>query len=205
MLSIGPAGSSFGRDYRRRVPESEERSEGRPDRGPERRDVPASGSAAARARIEQQQTWVDLQIRQAMERGEFENLPGAGKPIEGLGEHHDPDWWLKKLVERERITVLPPSIALRKEDAELDDALDKLFSEGEVRRHVEDFNARVVRARYSLHPGPPLITMPRDVEATVAAWRERREARRSRRTEPAVPPRERHWWNLRRRRPEGGS
>jgi hypothetical protein len=148
---------------------------------------------------------VDLQIRQAMERGEFENLPGAGKPIEGLGEHHDPDWWLKKLVERERITVLPPSIALRKEDAELDDALDKLFSEGEVRRHVEDFNARVVRARYSLHPGPPLITMPRDVEATVAAWRERREVRRSRRTEPAVPPRKRHWWNLRRRRPEGGS
>ena len=32
-----------------------------------------------------------------------------------------PDWWLKKLVEREQIAVLPPSLALRKEDAELDD------------------------------------------------------------------------------------
>ena len=60
-----------------------------------------------------------------MERGEFDNLPGAGKPIEGLGAEHDPDWWLKKLVERERIAVLPPSIALRKEDAELDDRLDR--------------------------------------------------------------------------------
>src|SRR3954451_21216895 len=119
-----------------------------PERSARPRPSDRASRAAARARIEQQQTWVDLQIRQAMERGEFENLPGAGKPIEGLGEHHDPDWWLKKLVERERITVLPPSIALRKEDAELDDALDKLFSEGEVRRHVEDFNARVVRARY---------------------------------------------------------
>ena len=161
--------------------------------------------AAARARIEQQQTWVDLQIRQAMERGEFDDLPGAGKPIEDLGEHHDPDWWVKKLVERERITVLPPSVALRKEDAALDETLDRCFSEAEVRAHVEDFNDRVIRARYSLHPGPPLITMPRDVDATVEAWRERRAARRTARYEPAAPAPKRHWWNRRRRRPEGGS
>jgi hypothetical protein len=183
------------------VAESEEWPEGRP----ERKEKPRSGSAAARARIQQQQTWVDLQIRQAMDRGEFDNLPGAGKPIEGLGEQHDPDWWLKKLVERERITVLPPSVALRKEDAELDDTLDRLFSEAEVRAHVEDFNARVIRARYSLHPGPPLVTMPRDVDATVDAWRERRAARRTPRYEPAAPPRKRHWWNRASRRREGGS
>jgi hypothetical protein len=153
--------------------------------------------AAAAARIQHQNTWVDLQVRQAMERGEFDNLPGAGKPIEGLGSEHDPDWWLKKLVERERIAVLPPSIALRKEDAELDDRLDRLNVEREVRREVEDFNDRVIRARYSLSAGPPLITMPRDVDETVAAWRERQAARRTRRTEPAVPPKRRHWWNRR--------
>jgi Domain of unknown function (DUF1992) len=151
--------------------------------------------AAAAARIQHQNTWVDLQIRQAQERGEFDNLPGAGKPIEGLGGQHDPDWWLKKLVERERIAVLPPSIALRKEDAELDDRLDKINVERDVRREIEDFNERVIRARYSLSAGPPLITMPRDVDTTVEAWRERREARRVLRTEPAAPPRKRHWWN----------
>ena len=157
----------------------------------------AADRAAAAARIEQQQTWVDVQIRQAQERGAFENLPGAGKPIEGLGGEHDPDWWLKKLVERERIAVLPPSIALRKEDAELDDRLDTINVERDVRREVEDFNERVIRARYSLSAGPPLITMPRDVDATVAAWHERREARRVPRSEPAAPPRKRHWWNRR--------
>ena len=172
----------------------------------EREPDRAASRAAARARIEQQQTWVDLQIRQAMERGEFENLPGYGKPIEGLGTEHDPDWWLKKLVERERITVLPPSVALRKEDAELDAELDRHHTEAEVREHVEDFNERVIRARYSLSPGPPLITMPRDVEATVAAWRERYAARRAvPRTEPAARPRRRHWWNRRRNRSEGGT
>src|SRR3954452_19204512 len=100
--------------------------------------------AAAAARIQHQNTWVDLQIRQAQERGDFDNLPGAGKPIEGLGGDHDPDWWLKKLLERERIAVLPPSIALRKEDAGLDARLDKINVEKDVRREVEDFNERVI-------------------------------------------------------------
>ena len=157
---------------------------------------------AAAARIAQQHTWVDLQVRQAMDRGDFDNLPGAGKPIEGLGAQHDPDWWLKKLVERERIAVLPPSLALRKEDAELDAELDRYAVEADVRRHVEDFNDRVIRARYSLAEGPPLITMPRDVDATVEAWRERLEVRRAAareaaRSNPAAPGRRRRWWNRR--------
>jgi hypothetical protein len=140
----------------------------------------AAQQKAAAKRIEQQQTWVDLQIRQAMARGAFDDLPGAGKPIEDLGTEHDPDWWLKRMVKREQVSVLPPSLQLRKEDAELDDVLDKLAVESEVRREVEEFNARVMRARYTPVDGPPLITQPRDVDATVAGWRERREARRRR-------------------------
>ena len=104
-----------------------------------------TGRSAAAARIAQQSTWVDLQVRQAMERGEFDDLPGRGKPIEDLGVEHDPDWWVKKLVERENIALLPPAIALRKEDAELDDRLDEITAESEVRREVEDFNKRVDR------------------------------------------------------------
>jgi Domain of unknown function (DUF1992) len=158
----------------------------------------AAEKAAAAARIAQQATWVDLQIVQAMRRGEFENLSGAGKPIEDLGETHDPDWWVKRMVERERIAVLPASIALRKEDAELDDALDEYTVESEVREHVEDFNERVIQARYALPQGPPLITMPRDVDATVTAWRERYAAFRAvPRIEPAARPPKRHWWNRR--------
>ncbi len=138
----------------------------------------AAEKAAAAKRIEQQQTWVDLQIRQAMARGEFDDLPGAGKPIPDLGTQHDPDWWLKRMIKREQVSVLPPSLQLRKEDAELDERLDKLSVESEVRREVEEFNARVLRARYTPVDGPPLITQPRDADATVAAWRERRNARR---------------------------
>ncbi|MFC7503172.1 DUF1992 domain-containing protein [Nocardioides sp. CPCC 206347] len=162
-------------------------------------DAREAEKKAARARIEHQQTWVDLQIRQAMERGDFDNLPGAGKPIEGLGDTYDPEWWLKKLVEREHIAVLPPALQLRKDDAGLDDHLDTLTSEKEARRFVEEFNARVIRARYTPVDGPPLITLPRDVDETLAAWHERRAARR--RTTPAVaapePARRTRWWRRR--------
>lgn len=164
-----------------------------------------TGAPAAAHRIAQQHTWVDLQVRRAIDRGDFDDLPGAGKPIAGLGETHDPDWWLKKLVERESIAVLPPSIQLRKDDAALDDLLDTLAGEAEARRAVEDFNARVIAARYRLPEGPPLVTMPRDVEGTLAAWRIRRveaheaavRARESRAADGEAGPvgrRRRRWW-----------
>ncbi len=136
-----------------------------------------SNETAAAARINNQSQWVEQQLRIAQERGDFDDLPGAGKPLEGLGTEHDPDWWLKKLVERERISVLPPALALRKEDAELDSRLDSITAESDVRREVEDFNARVLKARYTALDGPPLITMPRDVDETLDAWRDRRTAK----------------------------
>ena len=159
---------------------------------------------AAANRIEQQALWVDHQVRQAMARGEFDNLPGAGKPIKDLGSTHDPDWWVKRLVEREKIAVLPPALALRKEDAELDGLLDRETTEDAVRGVLEDFNRRVVEARRQLQGGPPVVTPTRDVEREVLQWRARREERRARqreelarlRAEAAAAPK-RRWWRRR--------
>jgi hypothetical protein len=153
--------------------------DGAPDRS--RALDPRTGRDAARTRMQHQNQWVELQLRVAMERGEFDNLPGAGKPIEDLGTEHDPDWWLKKLIERERITgVLPEALQLRKDDLELAELLDRQPNETHVRRELESFNARVVRARMQLQGGPPVITKTRDVEAEVGAWRQRRRTRRQR-------------------------
>jgi hypothetical protein len=151
-----------------------ERDEQVPDRSPERDE--RTGNRAAANRIREQARWVDLQVQKAIERGEFDDLPGAGKPLPPLDD--DPNWWLKKLIERERITgVLPEALQLRKDDAELDTELDRHTSERVVRDLLETFNARVVNARRQLQGGPPVITPTRDVDAEVAAWRARKTAR----------------------------
>jgi hypothetical protein len=168
--------------------DQEPADEGRQDDGRywhERAQDSRTGRSAAAERVRNQTRWVDLQVQRAMERGEFDDLPGAGKPLQ-LPDTHDPDWWVKKLIEREEITgIAPPAISLRREDAELDDVLDREVTEDAVRRVVEDFNRRVVEARRQLTGGPPVVTPTRDPDAEVAAWRERRDARRRRNREAA--------------------
>ena len=160
-----------------------------------------TGARAAETRIREQALWVDLQIKQAMERGDFDNLPGHGKPLGDLGSPDDRDWWLRKLIERENITgVLPAALQLRKEDLELDRLLDREATEREVRRVLEDFNRRVIEARRQLQGGPPVVTPTREIDVEVERWRERRRGRRAQKR-PAAPapavaskkPR-RRWW-----------
>jgi len=117
---------------------------------------------------------IDRQIREAQERGEFDDLPGTGKPIPGRGEGYDENWWIKDLVRRENITgVLPESLALRREVEDLMPTLTKVRTEASVREIVADLNRRIVRARRGLVEGPPVALAPFDVEAVVRAWRER--------------------------------
>jgi Domain of unknown function (DUF1992) len=122
---------------------------------------------------------VEIAIQQAMRRGDFDNLPGAGRPLPGLGRTHDPDWWIRQKIEREGLTGLgPPALTLRTENTQLQARMDGMASETAVRELLEDFNARVIEARRQLLGGPPVITPTRDVEAELAAWRERRDTHR---------------------------
>lgn len=138
---------------------------------------------------------VEYLIRDAMAQGKFDNLKYAGKPIPGLGEGYDPDWWVKGLIQRENITGMgPKAILLRTEDAELDARLDSQYSEKQVRDIVEDFNARVIDARRQLQGGPPVITRTRDADAEVQRWQERRSADAAADADLSEPEPRRPWW-----------
>lgn len=144
--------------------------------------------------------YADLAVRDAMRRGEFDNLAYAGKPLPNL-DAADPDWWLKGLIEREHLTGLgPPAIMLRVEDARLDATLDGETAERVVRETVEDFNKRVIEARRQLQGGPPVVTPTRDVELEVDRWRRRREDRSRAAEQPrenpanVQAPARRRWW-----------
>ncbi|MBA2555425.1 MAG: DUF1992 domain-containing protein [Geodermatophilaceae bacterium] len=121
------------------------------------------------------ETWVDKQIREAQERGEFDNLPGAGKPIPGRGQADDEMWWLKQYMAREKLTMaLPTSLQIRKEAEDIQTRVAKERRESQVRRIVDELNDRIRREIRHATAGPPLRLGPLDVDAVVEAWREQR-------------------------------
>jgi DnaJ-like protein len=120
------------------------------------------------------ETWVERQIREATERGEFDNLPGAGKPIPDLDKPHDELWWVRQKLRREDLAYLPPTIALRKQAEEALQAAADAASEAEVRRIVADINAKIVEGNRKAASGPPLNLTPFDVDRVLRDWRRRR-------------------------------
>ena len=144
---------------------------------------------------------VEAQIRAAQERGDFDDLPGAGKPLK-LPAVHDPDWWVKSYVQREGIdtsALVHPTIALRREADTFPESLVVLTSEEQVRAVLEDFNRRVTTEWRRPMAGPSLPVVARQVavEPLVERWRalraeverpERRAARVEVTADSALPP-----------------
>lgn len=156
------------------------------------------------------ETWVDRQIREAQERGEFDNLPGAGKPLTNLGDPNDPDWWIRDYVRRENLDMtgaLPGPLALRKEAADFPGSLADVPTEAQVREILEDFNhrVRVDRLRPAFGDLPPLLARTVDVDEVVDGWQALREqvtadravAAAARLAPPSTEPRRRRWWRRR--------
>jgi hypothetical protein len=122
------------------------------------------------------ETWIEAQIRVAMAKGAFDNLPGAGKPLPNLGQEYDPLWWVKQLVQREQISMLPPSLELlRKVEKELA-TIEKLHDEATVRRRVAALNVEIAKVNATVVGGPPTRLGTLDVDQVVARWRRTRSA-----------------------------
>lgn len=150
-------------------------------------------------------SWVDQQVNEAAERGAFDNLPGAGKPLPKRPEG-DGQTWLRDYLRREGVSaeeLLPAPLKLRKEMERLGETVQDLRSEREVREVVAGLNRRIAEWR-RIPVGPPVILPLVNAEAMVTRWRDARS--------PAPPgstpvlaghlpasPRPRWWHRLSRR------
>lgn len=116
-------------------------------------------------------TWIDKQISAAQERGEFDDLPGAGKPIPGAGRPDDEMWWVRQVMAREQIAYLPPSLALRKEIEGVMAKVSKARSEAAVRAMLTALNDKIDHAiRFGI-AGPAVKLSRVNVEHAVEQWR----------------------------------
>ena len=95
-------------------------------------------------------SWIDRQINEAAERGAFDNLPGAGKPLPKRTEADAAQAWLRDYLRREGVSadeLLPTPLKLRKETERLAETVQDLRSEQEVRAVVADLNRRIIEWR----------------------------------------------------------
>lgn len=122
------------------------------------------------------ESFVDRQIREAQERGEFDDLPGSGKPIPDLHRPHDELWWVRKKLKEEGLAYVPPSLQIRKDVDEALARVEAALSERQVREIVTEVNDAIRRANRSGVRGPATMLVPLDEERVVREWRERREA-----------------------------
>lgn len=117
--------------------------------------------------------WIDRQVREAIERGEFDDLPGLGKPLRRFDRDGD-DWWIRGKLEAEGLKPpLPSSLQLRREREEIQATLADVTDEEHVREIVADFNARVRESIVRGSDGPFVYVRTLNVDEVVAQWRGR--------------------------------
>ena len=114
---------------------------------------------------------IERQIAKAQAEGQFENLPGAGKPIEGLDRPHDEMWWLKQFLHREELSITPGALELRRDVETTFARLPSLRFESEVRRIVTELNERIRQTNATVTSGPASNIAPYDVDEVLARWK----------------------------------
>lgn len=149
------------------------------------------------------ESWVERQISQAQARGDFDRLPGAGKPLPWRSPDETVYDWVVAKARKENLDLfgmLPPGLALRRERDLLPERVAELTSEQQVRALAEDYDARVrdfwrqpQESRWS--PVPGLV----DVEALVAGWAASRPEPHPKPPVSPDPPPRRRWFRRRAR------
>src|SRR4029453_4191712 len=105
---------------------------------------------------------VDRQLREAQERGDFDNLPGTGKPLPDAGREYEEDWWVRDWLRREGAPAsgLPPALQLRRGAEDREKLGGGRSSGAAVRELVTSLNEQIRKARVGLMDGPPVLLPP---------------------------------------------
>lgn len=151
-------------------------------------------------------SWIDQQIADAEDRGVFDNLPGAGKPlnIKPTGDGDFGQAWMRDYARREGVSpgeFLPTPLQLRREIEQLAETVGEMRSEAEVRETFGDLNRRIVEWR-RIPVGPPIHVRLVNIDDMVARWRTARPAKAIQAPAPgaqgapheAARPARRHSW-----------
>ena len=88
---------------------------------------------------------VERKIQEAMERGEFDNLPGQGKPLLLEEDSHIPEELRVAYKILKNADCLPPELEAKKEIRQMEDLLVKIPDEKERYKLIKKMNYMIMR------------------------------------------------------------
>lgn len=99
---------------------------------------------------------IERRIKEAQANGEFEDLPGRGKPLRIEDDSHVPEDLRLAYKVLKNANCLPPEVELRKDIRQMKDLLDAMPDEQEKVLQIRRINYKVLQLN-SMGRGSPLF------------------------------------------------
>ncbi|NQU12763.1 MAG: DUF1992 domain-containing protein [Desulfobacteraceae bacterium] len=88
---------------------------------------------------------VEKKIKEAMDKGEFDDLPGRGKPIAFEDDSNIPEDLRLAFKVLKNADCLPPELQLKKEIRQMEDMLEGIPDEKEKYRQIKKINYKIMQ------------------------------------------------------------
>ena len=88
---------------------------------------------------------IEKKIKEAQEKGEFDNLPGKGEPLKLDDDSRVPEDLRLAYKILKNADCLPPEIELKKEIRQMEDMLEDLPDEKERYRLIKKINLKITK------------------------------------------------------------
>ena len=102
------------------------------------------------------QKLVEKRIKEAQERGEFDNLPGRGQPIQMEDDSHIPEDLRLAYKILKNADCIPPELQLQKEIRQMEDMLEGIPDEKEKYRQIKKINYKIMQLNIMRKTSPLL-------------------------------------------------
>ncbi|HKI49464.1 MAG TPA: DnaJ family domain-containing protein [Desulfobacteria bacterium] len=99
---------------------------------------------------------IEKKIQDAQENGDFDDLPGKGKPITLEDDRNIPEELRLTYKILKNADCLPPELELRKEIRTMEDMLDKIPDEKAKYKHIKKINYKIMQLNM-MGKGSPLL------------------------------------------------
>ena len=97
---------------------------------------------------------IEQRIKEAMEKGKFDDLPGHGEPLALEDDSHIPEDLRLAYKILKNADCLPPELELRKEIRQMEDMLENIPDEKAKYRHIKKINYKIMKLNMMGHKSP---------------------------------------------------